>query len=222
MTTITRPHAAARAKPARAGGQERRAGLALAGAGITMVLGIMTAEALYAATYSTHANMISDLGGTEPPHSVVVQPSAAVFDVTMALAGIAIVAGAWCLFRSFGRRTVAVATSLLGIGVLGVGLFPGGTGQVHMWFALLAFTSGGVAAIASSRVTPEPLRAMVIVLGTVALAVFLAVFLNGGSTPVADLGDGGAERWIAYPVILWLVLYGGWLLAGRTRSAPRG
>jgi hypothetical membrane protein len=208
-TTITRPAVRARETGAR---EERLAGPALAGAGIAMVLGITTAEAFYPATYTTHANMISDLGGTEPPHSIVLQPSAAIFDVTMIVTGIAIVLGAWCLWRSFGRRAVTVATALLGIGVLGVGLFPGDTGQVHLWFALLAFTSGGVAAIASARVTPQPVRAMAAVLGTVALAMFLATFLHGGSTPIVDLGDGGAERWIAYPVILWLVLFGGWLL----------
>ncbi|MGE5225698.1 MAG: DUF998 domain-containing protein [Planctomycetaceae bacterium] len=220
-TTIPRPVAEARGTPPRVGPAERRAGLALAGAGIAMLLGIITAEALYPATYTTHANMISDLGGTEPPDSVVLQPSAAIFDATMVVAGLAIVLGAWFLSRALGRRGVTIATALLGLGVLGVGLFPGDTGQVHMWFALLAFTSGGVAAVASARVTPQPLRTVEAALGAAALAMFLATFVHGGSTPIADLGDGGAERWIAYPVILWLVLFGGWLLAGGTRSEPR-
>lgn len=200
---------------------DRRAGLALAGSGIAMLLGIITAEALYPATYTTNANMISDLGGTEPPNSVVLQPSATVFDVTMAVCGVAILLGAFFLLRSHGRRGVSVATALLGLGVLGVGVFPGDTGQIHMWFALLAFTSGGVAAMLSARLTRQPLGALVLMLGAAALAMFAATFVNGGSTPIPDLGDGGAERWIAYPVVLWLVLFGGWLVGAGGTSHPQ-
>ena len=31
--------------------------------------------------------------------------------------------------------------------------------------------------------------------------------------PVAALGEGGIERWIVYPVVLWLVAFGSYLLA---------
>jgi len=31
--------------------------------------------------------------------------------------------------------------------------------------------------------------------------------------PVARLGEGGIERWMVYPVVLWLVAFGGYLLA---------
>ena len=37
--------------------------------------------------------------------------------------------------------------------------------------------------------------------------------------PVAELGDGDIERWIAYPAMLWLAIYGGWLMASR-KAAP--
>ncbi|MGZ4149664.1 MAG: DUF998 domain-containing protein [Actinomycetota bacterium] len=226
-TTMERPAVAPPPTVSHAARDERRAGLALAGSGVAMMLGIMTAEALYPGTYTTHANMISDLGGTEPPNSVVLQPSATIFDVTMVVTGIAIVLGAFFLSRSLGRRGVTIATALLGVGVLGVGVFPGDTGQIHMWFALLAFTSGGVAAVASSGVTTQPMRSLAPVLGAVALAMFLATFFHGGSTPLPDLGDGGAERWIGYPVILWLTLFGGWLMGSarntdRTRSEAQG
>jgi hypothetical membrane protein len=38
--------------------------------GATILMGIITAEAAYRGAHSTGANAISDLGGTEPPHSV--------------------------------------------------------------------------------------------------------------------------------------------------------
>ena len=43
-------------------------------------MGIITAEALYPGTFSTGANEISDLGGTRPPNSVILQPSATIFN----------------------------------------------------------------------------------------------------------------------------------------------
>jgi hypothetical protein len=38
-------------------------------------------EALYPGTYTTHDNTVSQLGATEPADSVVLQPSAAIFDL---------------------------------------------------------------------------------------------------------------------------------------------
>jgi len=43
-------------------------------AGGTILMGIITAEALYPGTFSTGANEISDLGGTRPPEGIVLQP----------------------------------------------------------------------------------------------------------------------------------------------------
>jgi len=37
--------------------------------------------------------------------------------------------------------------------------------------------------------------------------------------PAARLGEGGAERWVAYPVVLWMVSFGSTLC--RTHE-PRG
>ena len=100
-------------------------------AGATVLMGIITAEALYPGTFSTGANEISDLGGTRPPSSVILQPSATIFDVSMALIGLLVTAGAWFVHRAFGRRSVTIPLATLGLGALGVGLFPGNTGNPH-------------------------------------------------------------------------------------------
>ena len=78
-------------------------------AGMAILMGIIIAEALYPAAYRTSANTISDLGGTRPPDSVVLQPSAAIFDITMIVAGLLIIAGAYLGRRALGRA-VAVLT----------------------------------------------------------------------------------------------------------------
>jgi hypothetical protein len=44
------------------------------------------------------------------------------------------------------------------------------------------------------------------------IAITLGIFfLEWG--PVAELGEGGIERWNAYPVVLWLVAFGSYLMA---------
>src|SRR2546423_8973351 len=70
-------------------------------AGAAILMGIITAEALYPAGYSTSRNDISDLGATRPPHSVIVQPSATIFDTTMILTGLLIIVAAYCMHRAF-------------------------------------------------------------------------------------------------------------------------
>ena len=34
-----------------------------------------------------------------------------------------------------------------------------------------------------------------------------------------ELGDGGIERWVAYPVVLWLVAFGGNLMSHTNSDA---
>ncbi len=195
-------------------------GLLLALAGMAILLGIITAEALYPATYTTHANEISDLGATRPPDSVILQPSAAIFDVLMIATGCTILAAAGTLHRAFNTRRVTLSVALLGLGVLGVGLFPGNREPFHPLFALLAFSAGGSAAVLSAKVQSGPFRPLSVGAGVISLAS-LAFGLFGAWTPAYDrLGDGGVERWIAYPVVLWLVAFGGYLMAPGRDAGP--
>jgi hypothetical membrane protein len=185
-------------------------------------MGIITAEALFPVSYDTSANTISDLGSTWQPGDVVREPSATIFNLTMIVTGLLIAGGAWVLRRAVPGRAPAIAVAVLGISVFAVGVFPGeeingepSSSGVHPIVALLAFTSGGIAAILGARVTVSPFRWISAALGAVAL---LSLILSG---PLGDtsLGTGGIERWVAYPVVLWLVAFGGYLTAG-TAKAP--
>ena len=184
-------------------------GLLLLG-GATILMGIITAEALYPGAFATGANEISDLGGTRPPNSVVLQPSATIFDVSMALVGILVIAGSWFVQRAYGRRSVTTPVAILGVGALGVALFPGYTGDPHAIFSMVTFVSGGIASISTARVTNAPFRYLSAGLGIVSLAALSSTFL-GDVSPLSPLGIGGVERWIAYPVVLWLIAFGGYL-----------
>ena len=187
-------------------------------AGATILMGIITAEALYPAAYRTDQNTISDLGGTRPPDSVVFQPSAGIFDTTMVVTGLAIIAAAYLLHKALGRRALTVSTGLLGTGVLGVGIFPGDTGP-HPLFAMLTFIAGGIAAIASARAVTPPLRYVFTGFGAVALAALAVALFPLDWNPIAELGEGGIERWVAYPVVLWLVGFGSQVAAVAPRPA---
>jgi hypothetical membrane protein len=203
------------AAPARA---SRLGGLCLTLAGIGILMGSITAEALFTGAYTTHADTLSHLGASEPPHSVVTQPSGTIFDATMLVTGALILAGAWFVYRAVRRTAVGIFIALLGVGVFGVGIFPLTHPGQHTVFALTAFFAGGIAVILSARGTVQPFRILWTLLGAVSLvAIVLGLFLADWA-PVARLGEGGIERWNAYPIVLWLVAYGSYLMAASTAT----
>lgn len=197
----------------------RLAGVLLLLAGAIVLMGIITAEALYPAPYTTGGNEISDLGGTRPPEGLVLQPSATIFNLVMLGCGLLVLVAAWLVQRGLGRRSLAITLGLLGVGATCVGLFPGNTGTPHALFSLLTFVAGGVCGLVAARVTSAPFRYVSAALGVVSLGALLSYGVLGDAGPLASLGDGGVERWVAYPVVLWLVGFGGYLTASGPASA---
>lgn len=187
------------------------AGVAFFAAGVIIFMGITTAEALYPLPYTTGGNEISDLGGTRPPAGLVFQPSATIFNAAMLLAGLLVTGGAIAAHRIYDRWSVTVPTALLGIGAVLVAVFPGNTGNPHAISAMVAFFAGGFAAVLSSRVVAGPFRFALLALGLVNLICLASYFALGDASPFWVLGVGGAERWVAYPEILWLLGFGGYL-----------
>lgn len=196
----------------------RIAGTLLFVAGFGIFMGIITAESLYPSGYATGDSMISDLGGTEPPDSIVVQPSAAIFDTTMIVIGVLLIGAVGCLYAARRRPSLFIPLGLLGIGAVGVGIFPGHTGAIHQLFAQLTFISGGVAAVLSYRSLRAPFRYIAPALGAVTLVNLVAYIIFQDDWFVAGLGLGGLERWIAYPIVMWLVATGGYLMASRSED----
>jgi hypothetical protein len=74
--------------------------------------------------------------------------------------------------------------------------------------------------ILASRSTTAPFRYLWMTLGAVALAaITVGIFLLDWE-PIVRLGEGGIERWNVYPIVLWLVAFGSYLLAAPTAPAP--
>ncbi|RBY87721.1 DUF998 domain-containing protein [Blastococcus sp. TF02A-30] len=190
------------------------AGLLLLGSGAAVLLVIVTAEALYPAAYDSTVNTVSDLAAMRPD-DVVRQPSAAIFNVAMVVIGAAIAVAAGLLARSRVRTSAWLPLAGLGLGMVLVGFFPGNTIMgVHQLVSLLAFVSGGLAAVLTARLLPRPLRPVQVVLGIVALGFLLGYELLGELAFFEELGEGGTERWIVYTVSLSLVVLGSGLAAG--------
>jgi hypothetical membrane protein len=184
-------------------------------AGVTVLMGVVTAEALYPATYTTHENEISDLGATRPPFSISRQPSAEIFNTAMIVSGAMVLSAAALLHRAGDPRRITIPIAALGTGTLGVGLFPGSNETFHPLFATLAFVSGGAAAILSSDIQEIPVRYLSRFLGAIALGALLVGIAGESTFAFEELGDGGVERWIVYPVVLWMTAFGGWLTGRR-------
>lgn len=80
--------------------------------GITILMTIITGEALFPASYTTSHNTISDLGSTWQPGNIVREPSATIFNTTMLVAGLMIAAGAAAFWRAYQSRSVSISLLL--------------------------------------------------------------------------------------------------------------
>lgn len=187
------------------------AGALLVLAGAVALMGIISAEALYPG-YSTSSNEISDLGASEPPNSIIRQPSATIFNLTMIATGLLVIGATALLWRTGFALLAMVPLGLFGLGALLVGVFPGNTGTTHALAALLTFVAGGVAAITAATAVRSPFRYMAPVLGAISLLTLASYYLLGSASPMAAFGVGGLERWIAYPVLLFILALGGYLM----------
>jgi hypothetical membrane protein len=162
------------------------------------IVAMMIAEALYR-NYSIRDNYISDLG---------VGPSALVFNSSVILLGLLAAAASYIIYRSIQARPLALLILLSGIGAIGVGIFTENAGQMHAVVSAVAFIFGGISAIAAYKLEKVPLNYISTILGLTAL-VALALF---GTRNFLDLGAGGMERMIAYPILLWAVAFGAHLI----------
>lgn len=191
------------------------AGALLFAFGLVALMGIITAEAFYPG-YNAGVQEISDLGATRPPNSVILQPSATIFNTTMILSGLLVLAATYFAHRSLRDRVVTVALGLLGLGVLGVGIFDGSEAPMHGLFALLTFVSGAVSAVVAYRVIETPFKYLSVAIGGFVLLLLgslIGLGLLGIPHPLMFLGMGGVERYVAYPTLLWTLGFGGYLMA---------
>ena len=200
-----------------------KAGIALFVGAVQFGISLVLAEIYYSAygplnvsasgnstgyAYSVYNNYISDLGALCRTTCTAV-PSALLFDTSIIILGLLILAAAYFLQQGFHWKPATAMIAIAGIGALGVGLFPETTGIWHHIFSLITFLFTGLAALVTARFQKKPMFYFSIILG---LATLAALFLYIGSE-YAGLGPGGMERMIVYPVLLWAIGFGGHLMA---------
>jgi len=172
------------------------------------IICLVIAEILYP-NYNVSTKYISDLG---------VGDSAIIFNSSIFLLGLMIVAGAYFVQRAFNSKLTLIMLIMAGIGAMGVGLFTEDTRQIHVAFSLIVFLFGGLSAIVCYKLQKPPLSYISVILGSATLLA-LALF---GTENYLGFGPGGMERMIAYPVLLWAIGFGGHLISYQeNRKAPK-
>jgi len=185
-------------------------------AGTTIFLGvvqftmaIILAEVYYPG-YSVGQRTVSDLGATCTSGTCVVeQPSATIINLSVMLLGVLVLTGAFYIQRAFHWKPASGLIALAGVGAIGVGIFPETAGVLHGLFSLIAFLSSGLSAVVLARFQRKPLFYFSIILGSITL-VALVLYLGGFDL---GLGQGGMERMIIYPSLLWGIGFGGNLMS---------
>ena len=174
------------------------AGLLLFGGIAEFAIGLTIAEAVYPG-YSVSRNYISDLG---------IGVASGIFNAAIILVGLAGFFSSRFLFLTFHDRILWILVALAGIGAIGVGIFTEDYPLVHSIFSLVTFLFAALAATYAFRFIRPPLGYLSIVLGVFSLAA-LGLFV---SKTYLGLGPGGMERMIVWPVLVWGLAFGGYLL----------
>jgi len=187
---------------------KRTAGVLLFAGAVLVIIGIHLAEFFYPG-YSVSGNYISDLGATCRATCIVYQPSALIFNSSVILLGFFIISSSYLIWREFHDSIIAALICLSGAGAVGVGLFPETAGFLHVIVSFITFFFGALAAIAVSRLVKEPFSYFSVLMGLASLSALVLYGLN----IYLGLGPGGMERMIAYPILLWAIGFGGYLMS---------
>ena len=177
---------------------------------LLLAAGFMTMIMLAASMapgYDMSGGAISDLG--------VITETAPLFNGSLILVGLVNAVAAVLYHRSHRRSAVLVISLLASLGAIGVGLVPLDRGGLHGLFALLAFVAFNLQAIATGRIVSQPMKALSFVAGALGLLfiVLMAIGDGGNEAAFGAIGHGGTERMIVYPVMLWMLAFGGYLMA---------
>lgn len=194
-----------------------RSGRQLAGVALFVLaaqfMTVIMVAASMAPGYDIAGGAISDLG--------VISETALLFNLSLIAVGALAILGGWLFFTSHRRAWILVLYLIAGLGAAGAGLIPLDRSELHGLFALVAFLGFNLVAIGSGTVVAGPMRWISVVAGLVGLA-FVVVMIIGdsGSTAIfGPLGHGGAERMIVYPAMLWMMAFGGYLMAAQETPA---
>lgn len=142
--------------------------------------------------------------------------------------GVLIILGAVLLRQVWPRRRLTtiglVLVALSGLGEIFAGLAPGNVNLLlHSIGALLHWICGSIGLILLGCAVWRTRRLLASLTLLCGVVVLIGFFLYGNQTYLG-LGRGGMERVVAYPLTIWLILFGASLLvaARQGKPGPRG
>jgi hypothetical membrane protein len=191
----------------------RRTGI-LFNLGATIFLLLTTAAESIYPNFSLQTNAISDLAAIGASTTVIEETAIFVFSICWMI-------GAFYLFRKSGRGLL-ILNLIPGIGFFLAGASPENVNLVIHSLGTVAFPVGAVAAMLSYRLIRSPFRYLSIVLGTLSLVSTFIIFVGwrvvcgtcgytAGLTQLG-LGLGGWESMIIYPLVVWIIGFGNYLM----------
>ena len=191
----------------------KAAGALLFVGGVQWFLVIVIAEGLHPG-YNSGMHYVSSLG---------VGATSLIYNPSVFLLGVTVVAGAYLIRRAFGSRLFFVLLTITGLATMGVGLFPENVRPMHGIVTPIALLFGGFSAIASYKLQKPPLSYVSVLLG--ALSLVAGVLFNPymglpreSSATYLGLGKGTMERIVIYPILLWIIGLGSHLTGSMDRD----
>jgi hypothetical membrane protein len=156
--------------------------------------------------YDFRASAISDLG--------VFSETALLFNASLVAVGLLNLLGGFFFYRTHGMRWLFAVFAVAGLGAVGTGLFPLDAGDLHGLFALLAFLFFNLQALGSATRLTGVMRAISVLAGGIGLVfvMLMAIGDAGNAAAFGPIGHGGTERMIVYPVMIWMIAFGGYLI----------
>ena len=150
---------------------------------------------------------------------------AAVFSASAILLGVFIMAGAYFNGHGSKNRCFTALLAIAGVGNVVVGVVAENViPSVHSIFALIMFASWAVAALLSYKFVKSPFSYVSVTLGAVSLLMLVLSLLGQrvSSSFVLGLGMGGMERLGVYPLWLWTLGFGAYLIGESSDTTITG
>jgi hypothetical membrane protein len=150
---------------------------------------------------------------------------AAVFSASAILLGVFIMAGAYFNGHGSKNRCFTALLAIAGVGNVVVGVVAENViPSVHSIFALIMFASWAVAALLSYKFVKSPFSYVSVTLGAVSLLMLVLSLLGQrvSSSFALGLGMGGMERLVVYPLWLWTLGFGAYLIGESSDTTITG
>lgn len=182
--------------------QGKGVGTGFAAGGILIMLAIAASQAVYP-TFSTRNDAISTLGGAGTA-------TALFWNSAMVVTGLLWIYSTYRLFHKTNILYWAVPFYLAGVGFIVVGLSPWNVSPLpHTIGAQMVFFFGAISCLLAWRLTKGSMGRISLVSGVLSILAY-----SGGTYGLDSLfGSGGVERLLYYPILLWEIAFGGYLIS---------